>query len=230
MVWYWRVARMHRCQSSPRRTLSRHGAARSHAVGLPRKRQGGRARRAWPYVSACRRFSRACARGLGSSLAQRTSRKPSRSPPGTRCCAIASLANSALRARREGRSATWSAALGRREHEAEACGAPAALRVGHERQPLVVRHVHARQRAPLGELRLQQLLRLGRPARHWPEKLVKTSPPNALADAAYLQAGPHVTHDAAVVDIQRAAVALEGPRAQAVVARLRHLAPPKYVH
>lgn len=90
--------------------------------------------------------------------------------------------------------------------------------------------MHARQRAPLGELRLQQLLRLGRPARHWPEKLVKTSPPNALADAAYLQAGPHVTHDAAVVDIQRAAVALEGPRAQAVVARLRHLAPPKYVH
>jgi hypothetical protein len=123
-----------------------------------------------------------------------------------------------------------SAALGRREHEAEACGAPAALRVGHERQPLVVRHVHARQRAPLGELRLQQLLRLRRPARHCPEKLVKTSPPNALADAACLQAGPHVTHDAAVVDIQRAAVALKGPRAQAVVARLRHLAPPKHVH
>lgn len=49
-------------------------------------------------------------------------------------------------------------------------------------------------------------------------------------DLAYLQAGLHVTHDAAVVYIQSAAVALEGARAQAVVARLRHLAPPKDVH
>jgi len=163
-------------------------------------------------------------------LAQRTSRKPSRSPPGTRCCAIASLANSALRMRRGERSATRSAGPGQREHEPGACGAPAALRVGDERQPLVVRHVHARQRAPLGKLWLEQLLRLGRPARHWPKKLDYNSPPNAPADAACLQAGPHVTHDAAVVDIQRAAVAFEGPRAQAVVARLRNLAPPKHVH